>query len=187
MASDVVFCEQLIDAVLTELRAHLPANWSTAAAGEQVLKLLQHGDLADYPAADSVRDDTPAILVRPLGISYSAADSGTGGREGVLHRFRLVHVREFSECYKADGSAEPNMTRARSRYAKIIHKALFADTFGRLDNPTLTSAGSAAVRDVQWEQWDLGEGRLDDVADVRELRTDLWAIAVDFAVTVIAS
>lgn len=199
MAIDFVHTTEAVDAVLAVLRAHLPATWfpATAAAGEQALRLLEHGDLADYPSAEDLEGDLPAILVRGLGVEQ--VNAGADGVAITEETIRLVHLRAWDQCYTAAGALETNMTRARERYAKIISKALFADPNRRLaviasggarTDVTLTSTDAAGAQLVThlFRGWDLGQddgpAATPDVAGVRELGQRLWAIACTSVVRV---
>lgn len=196
MAVDVLVTTELLDAVIAELQAHLPATWFAAgrAATEAPLKLLEFGDLADYCGNDrELLSQVPAVFVRPLNATVSDGHGGTGGVEVIDHAFRLVHVRGFADCYTDAGAREDNMTRARARYAKALHKALFADQNKRLDNPTLTTAtgSTAKIMVMAMERWDFGTdflgGGTPDVAVVRKIAEAgprVWAVACDFSILV---
>lgn len=193
MSKDLVYSDEIVGAAIAELKAHLPANWFAAGetSGECPLVLLEHGDLADYVAdAETLTNNLPAILIRPLGIVPDHAHSGTGGREMTDQAFRLVHIRRDDQCYTAAGAAEPNMTRARERYSKLIGKALFADASRRLDSPMLTSSDTAGANVVShvFDRWDLGGGGAEEVSAISGWRvnsgTQVWAIACDFTVKV---
>lgn len=198
MAIDVVYSSEIIDAILAELAGHLPTNWSAMPAGytppappavnphydyEVPLVLMEHGDLMEYAVGTELAIETPAIVVRPLEVRSQAGR--LGGGEISNHSFRIVHIREWDDCRSDTGTVLKNQTQARSRYAKIIHKAVFADQYGKLGSPTLTSASaSAAVENVTWDGWDLGQGSTQEVAEIRNLRQQLWAIALDITVSV---
>lgn len=195
MAVDVLVTTELLDAVLAELTAHLPATWFKAgsASTEAYLRTMEHGDLADYCGDDrKLLDQLPALFVRPLTASV-AEGGGTGAVEVIDHAFRLVHVRRFADCYTDAGALEQNMTRARERYAKLIDKALYADVNKRLDNPTLTTATGSTARIMMmlrgaWDYGtDFGGGGSPDVAMVRRLQQrgpQVWAISCDFSILV---
>jgi hypothetical protein len=188
VATDCIHSAEIIDAVLSVLSTNLPAAWTTAGNAE-FLRLLDHGDLADYAGTDdTLRLDTPAIIIRPLDrITPNAPGSGIGGREMIDHPFRLVHVRQWDDCYTDAGAREDNQTRARERYAKIIHKALFADESAQLGSPTLTcSDGTAGVQWVQWEGWNISGDGNNEAAEIKALRQHVWAIICDFTVQVLA-
>lgn len=199
MAIDFVHTAEVVDAVLAVLRGHLPATWlpGTAAAGEQSLRLLEHGDLADYPAAEDMEQDLPAILIRGLGIEETGA--GITGVAITEEHLRLVHLRKHEQCYTSTGAREMNMTRARERYAKIISAALFADPHRKLaviddegtrTEVTLTSTDGAGAQLIQqsFRGWDLGQddgpAATPDVAAIRELGLPVWAIACTFVARV---
>ena len=189
----------------------LPANWfpETADDGEVPLKLLEHGDLVDYARVEDVINDCPAILVRGFGPRPSEATgrvgkSGVGGVQETEEVIRVVHVRAWSQCRDDDGVSLSNMTRARERYAKTISTALFHDPHRKLAviaaNGARTEAdltcedpAGARIINVLWDGWDLGQLRTnrpptpshtDDVRQVRELATRVWAIACDLLVIV---
>lgn len=199
MATDAIYCEQLTDAIIAELRAHLPANMTTAAwvvpvpnpppavpayVKDHPLYVIQHGDLSDYAGPESVEAELPAILIRPLDVTPDAAFSGAGGVDGYEHRFRVVHIRAFDQCYTLAGAVETNMTRARARYAKAINQALLADVYGYMGKPTLTTAdSSAAVASVSLPRWNIGVND-EDVGFIRSLNAPIWAISCDFSITV---
>jgi hypothetical protein len=199
MAVDFVHTAEIVDAVLAVLRGHLPTTWfpATAAAGEQALRLLEHGDLADYPAAEDMEADLPAILVRGLGIEETGA--GITGVAITEEHLRLVHVRAHDQCYTDAGARQTNMTRARERYAKIISKALFADPHRKLaviddegarTEVTLTCTDGAGAQFIHhsFRGWDLGQddgpAATPDVAAIRTLGLPVWAIACTFVARV---
>ena len=198
MAIDFVHTEQLVDAVLAVLAAHLPAGWlpSTAMSSEVALKVMDHGDYADYPEAANLLDDCPAIIIRGLGLEPT--DAGISGLLVTSERLRLVHVRMFDQCRDADGKLELNMTRARERYAKIIGQALFADPKRRLAvvsdsgtrtevSLTSTDAAGAQLVEHRYIGWDVGQDgptRTEDVATIRQMSQRVWAIACDMVVDV---
>jgi len=78
-----VFTEELIDSVIAVLKggdgsAHtggLPANWWEDGNDglEVVLKLLEHGDVADYPGADALE------AARTARARNSTTSDGTDG------------------------------------------------------------------------------------------------------------
>lgn len=201
MATDLVFTQEIVEAVVDCLKGGLPANWfdDGADAGEVPLKLLTGGDLADYTALRALERDLPAIIVRGFGPERTGS-GGAGGRVQVLERVRVVHLRGNGQCHADDGDVERNMTRARARYAKLIHKAIFQDAKGRLavigtggtrTDVTLTSADTAGARlqQVVFEAWDLGHDvanphSMEDVALVRRLPMQAWAIGCEFGVYV---
>lgn len=187
MATDAVYAGELIEAIIAELKAHLPANWLAPSTGEVPVKPIQHGDLKDFPATEgSILADTPAIFARCVGIRPDGG--GINGVENYIHSFHVVHLRQFNECRTDAGAVETNMTKARERYAKLLNNALFNDPFGRMGNPTLTCADTgASVSYVGSPTWDLGQGGDGDVAYIRDLRAQLWAIACDFEITVLVS
>ena len=204
MASDVVHTTAVIDAVLSALAGGdgadhtggLPANWFMDArdADEVPLKWIEHGDLTDYPWDEPgwLGDNTPIIIVRSLALTPAsvAAYGGLNGALGVEERMRLVHVRKHEQCRDDAGAVERNMTRARARYAKAIHQALFADqpwqklavlTDTTRTEPTITGA---LLIEAQWRGWDFGTGErgTSDVLNIASLRQPYWAIACDFSV-----
>ena len=201
MATDLVFTDEIVDAVIACLKAGLPANWFAAGedGNETPLQLLTHGDLADYTAIRALEQDLPAIIVRGFGPERTDR-GGAGGRVQVLERVRVVHLRKHDQCHDDTGSPERNMVRARVRYAKAIHKAIHQDAKGRLavigsggtrTDVTLTSADTAGARlqQVVFESWDLGHDvanphSMEDVALVRRLPLQAWAIGCEFGVYV---
>ncbi len=209
MASDFVHSQEIIDAVIAVLRGAdgathtggLPANWFEDGddGNEPLLKLLEHGDVADYPGADELAEDTPAILVRGLG----PTPTGLGGVGGVVETeelIRVVHVRLADDCRDGSGNRELNMTRARARYAKLINLALWNDPHRKL--ATINAAGTrtevsltcedgagAQLYDVGWNGWDLGAdignpNSMEDVRMLRQLPARVWAIACELAVRI---
>lgn len=208
MATDFVHTGEIIDQIILALKgadgaAHtngLPANWfkATTDANEVPLKLLEHGDLADYVGLEAMVNDLPAIVVRPLGIG----SANKGALAGVLlseDHIRVVHVRGYDQCRTDAGAEETNQTRARIRYATIISRALFADPHKRLaviDSTgtraelalTCNDAAGAQINIAVWEKWDLGAdpafGGTEDVSRLRALKAQVWAIACDLRVQV---
>jgi len=207
MAVDFVHTGEIVDAVLAVLRgadgpAHtggLPASWfGEEPGGQEVpLVLLEHGDLADYPLTDKLSSLCPSIMVRGLG-PRPAPRQGTGGVQETEELIRILHLRGFDQSRDDSGRPLRNASRARERYAKIISMALFHDPHRRL--ATINAAGErtepelscmdgagAQIVSVSWEGWDMGqEGQLatEEVAAVRALGLNLWAIACDLRVRI---
>jgi hypothetical protein len=188
MATDIIFTTELIDAAIAELKANLPAAMLTQTAGEAALKLLEHGDLSDYAGRENVLlANTPAIIIRPLGIAPDGG--GTGGVERQENGFRLVHIRRHEDCYDDAGNREDNMTRARGRYLKIIAKALLHDPRRALNAATLTSADTAGAQIIPAMTWDgvdygIGMGGNEDIRAIRKWAAKVWAVSLDFTVPV---
>lgn len=204
-----MFTEELIDSVIAVLKggdgsAHtggLPANWWEDGNDglEVVLKLLEHGDVADYPGADALEEDTPAILVRGLGPTPTGL-AATGGVQETEEIIRIVHVRAAEHCRDASGNRELNMTRARARYAKLINLALWNDPHRKLAvidaegartevSLSCEDGAGAQLYDVGWNGWDLGAdignpNSMEDVRMLRQLPARVWAIACELAVRI---
>jgi hypothetical protein len=208
MARDFLHTAEIVDAVIAVLKgadgaAHtngLPANWFPDARDslETPLFVLEHGDLSDY-AAVNFDTDLPAILVRGRGLR-PYPQNPCGPVQWTTEFVRVVLIRAYDQCHKADGTLWRNQTRAREAYAKTLGKALFADPKGILavidaqgqrTIPTLTCADSngTQIQEVRWAGWDLGleyegEGATQDVASVQDLGLPIWAIACDLAVDI---
>lgn len=213
MARDVVHTTQVVDAVIAVLKGSyssgtgvrtggLPNTWfDVGADGTEVpLRVLDHGDLSDYPTetlalfSDALTADLPAILVRGMG----PIPTGRGGTSGVIEThevIRVVHVRRFDQCRTSTGTVETNMCRARERYAKTIGQALLYDEKGKLaviaaagtrTEVTLTSTDGAGAQliNVEWQGWDF-EGGADgasDVGNIKLIGLPIWAIACDLRI-----
>lgn len=194
MAIDFHCSTEIIDAVISVLKAStggLPANWFTRAAGEEPLRLLEHGDLFDYAAEGDIFEDCPGIIVRSLGPSPDT--QYTGGIQTVNEHIRVIHYRKFDQCYTSTGTKETNMVKARSRYAKLLAKALFNDPHRKLavigntgtrKEATITSADTnGAVVNCIWEGTDLGgdggDNSTPEVSVMRSLAAQVWAISID--------
>ena len=187
MASDFMLTAAVVDQVLAVLRGAdgddhtggLPANWfaATRDALETPLRTLQHGDMRDMAVVD-VRELLPAILVRGGGTQPRASGTGT---DDCWEPITIVHARHFDDCYDDDGAPEENMTRARERYARLIHRAVFndrnrklatIDAEGARTEATLATDDQAAhVVDVQFMGWDLGEN-----TDERVRAARIWTV-----------
>jgi len=208
MATDFVHTGDVVAAVLAVLRGAdgarhtggLPANWwPDAQDGTEVpLQLCQHGDLADYASTDEVLADTPAILVRGLGTMMGERNLAC---YHTVEPVRIIHIRRFDDCRDSAGDLERNQARARERYAKAIHAALFHDPHKRLAvidsegertevSLTCTDISGAGVYDCQLRGWDLGYDAgssysMQDVAAWRRLgNTRAWAIGCEIEVRV---
>ena len=195
MATDFFHSGDVVEAVLAALRAGLPANWfeATDDGDEATLRVIQHGDLADYVSMNHVLSETPALLVRSMGPRPHQTSTGS---TTTIERARITHIRRHEDCRDADGGEERNYTRARERYAKLIHAAVFADPHRKLaiisgetrTEATLSSDDTAAeIWDARFVGWDLGhEGASQHSAEeVRRFRADgvaAWAIALDLDV-----
>lgn len=174
MAGEFMHTGDVVEAVISVLRGAddelhtggLPANWFTDAAddNEVACRILQHGDLADYPQPGDVLAETPMLLVRGLGTQMVGREVG-GWR--TIEPVRIIHIRRFEDCRTDTGAVERNMARARERYSRLIHRALFNDPHRRLGiiaaDGTRTEAAvgstpgaSAQVYDVSLAGWDLG-------------------------------
>ncbi len=208
MARDVVHSEAVVDAVIAVLTGAddelhsggLPAGWfEDGEDGTEVpLRLLEHGDLADYAAAEDLLELLPCIMVRSLG-PRPATPAGDRGKETTEETIRIIHLRQPEQSRDDEGDEETNQTRARARYAKAIHTALFRDPHRKLavidaegerTEVSLTAeGGSAFVFDVQWEGWDLGHElgsaySIEDVGRIRAMNVPMWAIGCEIRVRV---
>lgn len=205
MAIDFVHTGELVDAVISVLKGSgsghiggLPPAWFTRGASEY-LETLDHGDLSDIAVtADALSRMLPAILVRGLG--PQGAVEHISGVTKTRERLRVIHARRYDQCFAGDGIREPNMTRARERYAKIIGEALFNDPQGKLAvidgesartevSLTCTDDNGAQVVQAVWRGWDLGydignPSSTEDVRLIRRLPAQIWAIACDIDVMV---
>lgn len=211
MARDFVHTAQVVDAVLAVLEGSyasgtgvrtggLPNTWfDVGDNGTEVpLKLLDHGDLSDYPRQpgnafeQALEADLPAILVRGMG-PIPTERGGTGGVAETLEIIRVVHVRRFDQCRDDAGSVLRNMCRARERYAKIIGDALQYDTNGKLAviaangdrtevSLTCNDGAGAQLVDVNWQGWDLEGDEASDVLILKTIGLPIWAIACDLQV-----
>lgn len=204
--SDGVFTEEIIDGVINVLKGDgvshyggLPSNWwkETEDSDEAYLNTLEHGDLSDYPMDESIDEFLPAIFVRSQG-NVLTNRSGINGVFTAREYVRVIHVRRRDQCFDGDGNKSTNLTRARSRYAKIIHKALFNDPARKLATisntgvrtpTTLTSADDAGAQiiTVLYNGLDYGfdsESRYstDDVKLIRIMPKNYIVLAFDMSV-----
>lgn len=180
MARDFIHSEEIGDAIVAILEANLPATWLEAGHPDE-LRVLAFGDMHEYVARGaSIRDECPAILVKPLGVTPFSVQ-GFGGMASV-ESFRIIMVRTFAQTTDSDGSLIA-AARGRARYAKILNTALFHSE--RLGNPALSTVDqAAAIRRIRFVGWDYDAGN-GDTAAIMELSADVWAISVDIGVEVI--
>lgn len=180
MARDFVHTEAIGDAVIDILETNLPAEWFEAGNPE-ALRALSFGDMHEYVGRGaSIRDECPAILVKPLGIQ-PLATQGFGGMDTV-ERFRVIMVRTFAQTLDDNGDMI-TAARGRARYAKILNTALFHSE--RLGSPELTTIDqSAAIKRIRFSHWGF-TGDNEDTSAIMDLSADVWAISVDFTVEVI--
>ena len=181
--TDFVHDEEIVTAVLAQLNANLPAQWTSGGNPILRAKCAQFGDLRDeqLEAGQHWRDLCPAIYVRLNRSERTAERCGLGGKEAQVVPLRLVHVRTREQCGDPD---DPETlippARARPQYAKAISKALFANR--DLGNPTLTTDDASArvielrPKAILYEE---------DLGDVRfATRHGLVALGIDFEVIV---
>jgi len=196
MAMDVIHSRDAVDAVIAVLRGHgpnhtggLPPSWFAQGDTETALRTLEHGDLLDYVYSnDDFVDLLPAIYVKAVGMEVERA--GISGALGTRERVRVVHVRRRDQTHQENSaSLEPNLWRARERYAKTIAHALFNDPKRRLavidhlGNRTEANitcqSGTAHVWNHTLVAVDLGGGTPDTQAISAARWLDAWAIAID--------
>ena len=206
-STDGIFTEEIIDGVINVLKGAdgalhtggLPTNWfkDGESADEVYLRTLEHGDLSDYPMNDEIDKFLPAIFVRSQG-NLTTDRSGISGVFTTMEFIRIIHIRQREDCYDDSGNKSTNLTRARSRYAKITHKALFNDRARKLatinalgvrTETTLTSADSAGaqIHTCYFGGIDYGfdsESRnsTDDVKKIRAMPNNYIGLAFDFVV-----
>ena len=181
--TDFIHDEQIVDAVVAQLKNNLPSAWGEDGNPFLRLKRLQFGDLRDYryPSGGGWSDVCPGILVR-LNRSDSAPQyGGLGGKHGQVVPLRLLHVRRRDQCRDVNNlSLLISPARARAQYAKLVSKALFANR--DLGSPALTTT-DASARVVELRPvavvYEAEEG---DVALARS--NNLVAFAIDFEVVV---
>ncbi len=182
--TDFVHDEQIVQAVLAQLNAHLPPAWTGGDSPVLRTRCAQFGDLRDQPLEPGQRwrDLCPALYVRLNRSERTAERCGLGGKEAQIVPLRLVHVRTREQCLnldREDGALLPP-AHARAQYAKVISKALFANR--DLGNPALTTDDTSArvielrPRAILYEE---------DLGDVRFATTHgLVAFGIDFEVVV---
>ncbi len=155
-AADFIHDEELVDAVLDYLggdSGQLPAAWRTGEDAYLRLQALEFGDLRWLAAglsAEGLRSLCPAIFVRLRRSVRKPQYAGLGGKEGIVHPLRLVHVRWYDAAdptrNQCRDTADPTIllspVRAQAHYAKIVNRALFASR--DLGNPALTTTDSSA-------------------------------------------
>jgi hypothetical protein len=181
--TDFVHDEEIVEAVIAQLKAHLPEPW--VEGGNSILRVqcLQFGDLRDYrfPPGQAWRDICPAILVRLNRSDRAPEYGGLGGKEGQVVPLRLLHVRTREQCPDPDNpQLLSSPAQARAHYAKTISKALFANR--DLGRPSLTT-DDASARVVELRPRAIVyEGERADME--LAARHDLVAFGIDFEVVV---
>jgi hypothetical protein len=180
---DFIHDEQIIDAVIAQLNAELPSEWTSGEDPIWRLQRLDFGDLRDYRMAREMtwRDLCPAILIRVDRSERAAEYGGLGGKEGQVVPLRLLHVRARGQCRDLENPEKLiSPARARAQCAKAISKALFANR--DLGRPTLTTEDSSARVVELRPRAVVYEAEKGDVALAATY--DLVAVAVDFDVVV---
>jgi hypothetical protein len=181
--TDFVHDEEIVDAVIAQLKEHLPEAWAEGGNPISRLQCLQFGDLRDYRFSPGKgwQDICPAILVRLNRSDRAPEYGGLGGKEGQVVPLRLLHVRTREQCPDPD---DPQLTmppaRARAYYAKIISKALFANR--DLGRPSLTTDDTSARVVELRPKAIVYEGEKADME--LAARHDLVAFGIDFEVVV---
>ena len=208
MAKDFVFTEEIIDGVISVLKGAgtdhyggLPENWFFDGEddNEVPLQKLEHGDLSDYDTLNSLDSYLPAIFVRSLG-PLPTGQGGIGGVRETQETIRIIHIRRYDQCRDDDGNQSKNLTRSRSRYAKLIGKALFNDDNLRLGittnagvrtDITLTTddEAGAQMQTVLFRLWDYGNdsispNSMEDVRIIRALPKAYLCVGIDIVVQV---
>jgi len=207
MATDFVHTAEVVDAVISVLKGAdgdthtggLPSNWFEAGDdGDEVwVQVIQHGDLRDLVLTDDLDDRLPCILVRGTGTQPLRT---TTQSQECWEPVRIVHARRFADCRDSDGEIEKNITRARERYAKAIHTALFNDPNRKLatinsegersEVDLTTSDTSADVVTVEFGGWDLGQDPGSGTPETtnERVRADrIMVVAVDIRVKTITT
>ena len=188
MAIDFLHSEAVMDAIIAEITANAPDDWFTDGKVEN-LQLCAVGSLQEYAIRDvtdgsrqpSVMDECPAILVRPLTVTPDIEYGGIGGEQGTDETYRIVMVRTFAQTLDDDGD-KITVARGKSRYAKLLNKAIF--TNGRLGSPTLTTDDTSAdIIRVSFLSADLSD-TTEDTRLVGILPAQIWAIAIDASVNI---
>jgi|GEM_PF-5058479 hypothetical protein len=153
--TDFIDPEGIVDTVLSELAAHLPAKWTDRSDLRWSLKALEFGDYRDFVLPpDPVtgepgtwRDYTPAILVTQGHAMGEAEFSGEGGHQAVGEALSVVYLFGEDHCRDKTTDARIQPARARAQRAKIICRALFDDVQRRLGSPILSCADTGfAIR-----------------------------------------
>jgi len=184
--TDFLHDEAVIDAFCSELKANLPATWtSKVGAGGRPqfsLKRCEFGDLRDYrpEPEETLRSLTPMILVKPISNSWNRQRSGLGGKQAINYGIRLVHVWHETHNPGTGSKQRMNATRARCQRMKTINQAVFAASDRQLGNPTLTCADTGITARVNVCEY--VAARLAGVEDEEMLPGNYYAISIDLNV-----
>jgi len=155
-ATDFIHDEELVDAVLNHLGGEagtLPASWWAGEDPYFRLRALEFGDLrwlGESLNGQGLRSLCPAIFLRLRRSVREPQYGALGGKEGLVHPLRLVHVRWYdaadtarNQCRDTDDPAILlSPVRTQAHYAKIVNRALFATR--DLGNPPLTTTDTSA-------------------------------------------
>jgi len=155
-ATDFVHDEELVDAILEHLGGAvgaLPASWRTGEDPYFRLRALEFGDLrwlGPSLSGEGLRALCPAVVLRLRRSVREPQYGALGGKEGIVHPLRLVHVRWYdaadatrNQCRDtSDPAVLLSPVRAQAHYAKIVNRALFARR--DLGNPALSTTDTSA-------------------------------------------
>ncbi len=182
-ATDFLHDEAVVDAVIAELTAHLPATWTDKSNTLWGLQRIEFGDLREYEPTDEEYADwlasiCPCLLVRCNRVEPADAWSGMGGKAGEAVPVRVLHAFTRAQCVDVTSLAYIQPARARAQRAKIISTALWNDTTWHLGSPTLTTADNLAkVVSV-----DRGPTIYEGAEDFAALVGEVFGLAIDLVV-----
>jgi hypothetical protein len=180
--TDFIHDEEIVEAVLYQLAAELPVEWTAGDSPLFRLRRLEFGDLREQrlEPGQTWRDICPGLLVR-LNRSESAPEyGGLGGKAGQVVPLRVLYFCGREQCQEPGTGDAVAPARIRARHAKIISRALFAHR--DLGNPALTTQdGFARVVELRPKAV-FYEGDGGDIEAARKL--GLVALAIDCEVVV---
>lgn len=184
MSIDFNFSDDIVEAVIAVLKNELPDDW-LVNTNESPLTAIQPGDLSDYPVA-KIREIAPIVIVKSTG-NAMYGKQGINGVHQTVENIRVVMVRKHEDCFDENGPMK-NMVKARYQYASELGKAIFSDPQRKLaviNGPVRTevSLTNAQVINMIFSAWDY-EGTTLEVATVKGIQSDIWAIACDFQVLI---
>ena len=153
--TDFIHAEEIIDAIIVQLDANLPAAWTSGENSILRLRRLEFGDLSDYALSTEEKDEWPDSVCPSIFVDINrSADNppsgGIGGKQGVAVPIRVIYVFSREQSVDlADPEAWIQPSRARCQRAKVVNKALF--THRKLGDLTMTTDDTnARVVDMQF-------------------------------------
>jgi len=151
---DIVHDEEVIDAVIDQLEANLPAAWLDPLNPIMGLTRIEFGSLRNWrfngrDGDESPIDLCPCILCRAATSDENGEFDAIGGKTAAAIQVAVVHLFSDDQSYDLTNTGRPiQPERAKAQRANVISEAIYTHATDanrrRLGDPTISTTDTSA-------------------------------------------